>query len=159
MRRSATPWPQSSRPRGKPSDMNAKLVTPNLGALDDDATEAASAPPRPELRITPRRSEPKVDALVRPGFVTDVPVGTSPNPGDETAVLTIEVPRRLKRALLAEVAARKDDPARRTVASMKSVILEALTAYGFKEQISQADIEVQAGIFMKRQSALLRKRR
>jgi hypothetical protein len=44
------------------------------------------------------------------------------------------------------------------VASMKSVILEALTAYGFSEFISSSDIEVQAGIFMKRQAAQLRRR-
>jgi hypothetical protein len=39
---------------------------------------------------------------------------------------------------------------------MKSVILEALTAYGFSAFISKSDIEVQAGIFMKRQAAQLR---
>lgn len=44
--------------------------------------------------------------------------------------LTIEVPRRLKRALQGEVAGRRDDPDRRSVASMKSAILEALAAYG-----------------------------
>jgi hypothetical protein len=41
---------------------------------------------------------------------------------------------------------------------MKSVILEALAAYGLQEQIRQSDIEVQAGIFMKRQSAQMRRR-
>lgn len=138
--------------------MNAKLVTPNLGSLDDEPTEipAPTPPPRPELRVPPRRSEPRVDSLVRPGFVTDaVPI---PEPTEPTEVLTIEVPRRLKRALLAEVAERKDDAQRRTVASMKSVILEALTAYGFSQFINRSDIEVQAGIFMKRQAAQLRKR-
>ena len=89
--------------------------------------------------LSPRRSQP-------------------PEPTEPTEVLTIEVPRRLKRALLAEVAERKDDPQRRTVASMKSVILEALTAYGFSEFINRSDIEVQAGIFMKRQAAQLRQR-
>src|SRR5579872_5272245 len=105
--------------------MNAKLVTPNLGPLDDEQTEIpAPAPPaRPELRGAPRRSEPRVNSLVTPGFVTDaVPVV---EPVEPTEVLTIEVPRRLKRALLAEVAERKNDAQRRTVASMKSVILEA----------------------------------
>jgi hypothetical protein len=41
---------------------------------------------------------------------------------------------------------------------MKSVILEALAAYGFGDLIRQSDIEVQAGIFMKRQSAQMRRR-
>jgi hypothetical protein len=138
--------------------MNAKLVTPNLGSLDDEPSEipAPIPPARPELRVPPRRSEPMVDSLVMPGFVTDaVPVADAVEP---TEVLTIEVPRRLKRALLAEVAARKDDPQRRMVASMKSVILESLTAYGFSQFINRSDIEVQAGIFMKRHAAQLRKR-
>jgi hypothetical protein len=97
-----------------------------------------------------------VDSLITPGFVSDaLPVV---EPVESTEVLTIEVPRRLKRALLAEVAERKDDPQRRMVASMKSVILEALTAHGFSQFINRSDIEVQAGIFMKRQAAQLRKR-
>lgn len=54
--------------------------------------------------------------------------------------------------------ARKDNPERRTVASMKSVILEALAAYGYAGLIDKRDIEVQAGIFMKRQAAQLRRR-
>jgi hypothetical protein len=138
--------------------MNAKLVTPNLGSLDDEPTEIPAPPPtpRPELRVPPRRSEPRVDSLISPGFVTDAVPVTEPT--EPTEVLTIEVPRRLKRALLAEVAERKDDAQRRTVASMKSVILEALTAYGFSQFINRSDIEVQAGIFMKRQAAQLRKR-
>jgi hypothetical protein len=135
--------------------MNAKLVTPDLGSLDDDPPEPT--PPRPDLRVPPRRVEPpKVEALVQPGFVTEAPA--PPEPTEPTEVLTIEVPRRLKRALLAEVANRKDDPERRTVASMKSVILEALTTAGFGEFITRSDIEVQAGIFMKRQAAQLRRR-
>jgi hypothetical protein len=81
-----------------------------------------------------------------------------PESPEPTEVLTIEVPRRLKRALLAEVGNRKGDPGRRTVASMKSVILEALAANGFGEFITKTDIEVQAGIFMKRQAAQLRRR-
>jgi hypothetical protein len=97
-----------------------------------------------------------VDTLVGPGFVIEAP--KAPEAAEPTEVLTIEVPRRLKRALLAEVTARKDDPERRTVASMKSVVLEALTAYGFTEFIRRSDIEVQAGIFMKRQAAQLRRR-
>ena len=136
--------------------MNAKLVTPELGPLDDDTLGTPPPSPRPDLRVPPRRSEPMVDALVRPGFVTEAP--QQPEPMEPTEVLTIEVPRRLKRALLAEVTARKDDPERRPVASMKSVMLEALAAYGFSEFISRSDIEVQAGIFMKRQAAQLRQR-
>ncbi len=136
--------------------MNAKLTTPDLGSLEDEAVEIPPPAPRPELRVPPRRSEPRVDSLVRPGFVTEAL--PPPEPTEPTEVLTIEVPRRLKRALLAEVVERKDDPKRRMVASMKSVILEALTAYGFSEFINRSDIEVQAGIFMKRQSAQLRQR-
>jgi hypothetical protein len=135
--------------------MNAKLVTPELGPLEDNPPEIPPAAPRPDLRVPPRRSEPLVDTLVRPGFVTEAV--QPPGPVEPTEVLTIEVPRRLKRALLAEVAGRKDDPKRRTVASMKSVILEALAAYGFSKFISNDDIEVQAGIFMKRQAAQLRR--
>jgi hypothetical protein len=134
--------------------MAIKLITPDLGSLDDDGPEPIPAI-RPDLRVNPRRSEPKLDALIRPGFVTEAPARSQP--AEVTDVLTIEVPRRLKRALLAEVAFRKDDPERRSVASMKSVILEALTAYGFGELITRADIEVQAGIFMKRQAAQLRR--
>jgi hypothetical protein len=136
--------------------MNAKLVTPDLGSLDDEPVDLPPPAPRPELRVPPRRSEPRVDTLVRPGFVTEAI--QHPELGEPTEVLTIEVPRRLKRALLAEVAERKDDPQRRTVASMKSVILAALTSYGFSEFINKSDIEVQAGIFMKRQAAQLRRR-
>ena len=51
--------------------MNAKLVTPELGSVDDDPVETPSPVPRPELRVPPRRSEPRLDTLVRPGFVTD----------------------------------------------------------------------------------------
>ncbi|MDR3530942.1 MAG: hypothetical protein P4L90_10365 [Rhodopila sp.] len=137
--------------------MNAKLVTPDLGSLEDDSTEPIPPPPRPDLRVPVRRIEPpKVEALVQPGFVTEAPA--PPEPTEPTEVLTIEVPRRLKRALLAEVGNRKDDPGRRSVASMKSVILEALAANGFGEFIAKTDIEVQAGIFMKRQAAQLRRR-
>jgi hypothetical protein len=93
---------------------------------------------------------------VRPGFVTEaIP---PPEPTEPTEVLTIEIPRRLKRALQAEVSARKDDPDRKTVASMKSVILEALAAHGYARLIDRRDIEVQAGIFMKRQAAQLKRR-
>lgn len=136
--------------------MNAKLVTPQLGPIDGDLVDSPPPAPRPDLRVPPRRSEPHVDTLVRPGFVTEAP--QPPEPTEPTEVLTIEVPRRLKRALLAEVTVRKDDPHRRTVASMKSVILEALSAYGFSEFISRNDIEVQTGIFMKRQAAQFRRR-
>jgi hypothetical protein len=136
--------------------MNAKLVTPDLGSLDDLASEIQQPTPRPELRTFRRRSGPQVDALVQPGFVTEALL--PPEPPEPTEVLTVEVPRRLKRALQAEVSARKDDPQRKNVASMKSVILEALAATGYADLINKSDIEVQAGIFMKRQAAQLRGR-
>jgi hypothetical protein len=136
--------------------MNAKLVAPDLGSLDEEPPAEPQHPPRPDLRASPRRPEPRVDSLVRPGFVTEVPI--PPEPTEPNEVLTIEVPRRLKRALQAEVGSRKDDPDRRSVASMKSVILEALAAHGFGDLITPRDIEVQAGIFMKRQAAQLRRK-
>src|SRR4051794_28458147 len=137
--------------------MNAKLVAPELGSLDDDPPATPPAIPRPDLRAAPRRPEPlMVESLVKPGFVSEVSL--PPEPTEPSEVLTIEVPRRLKRALQAEVVARKDDPDRRAVASMKSVILEALAVNGFGHLISQSDIEVQAGIFMKRQAAQLRRK-
>ena len=100
--------------------------------------------------------EPRVEQLVKPGFVTEAL--PAPEVMEPTEPLTIEVPRRLKRALQAEVNARKDDPSRKAVASMKSVVLEALAANGYADLIARSDIEVQAGIFMKQQSAKLRKR-
>ena len=84
--------------------MNTKLTAPDLGSLDDEAVEIPPPTPRPELRVPPRRSEPRVDSLVQPGFVTEAL--QPPEPTEPTEVLTIEVPRRLKRALLAEVAER-----------------------------------------------------
>jgi hypothetical protein len=72
--------------------MNAKLVTPELGSLDDDPVEMPSSAPRPELRVPPRRPEPRLDTLVRPGFVTEA---VQPlDPPEPTEMLTIEVPRR-----------------------------------------------------------------
>jgi len=105
-----------------------------------------------------RRTEAAIDSVLTPGFVEEAKIPQRVHPDDTMEGLTIEVPRRLKRALQGEVAGRRDDPARRSVASMKSVILEALAAHGFGEVIRQADIEVQAGIFMKRQSAQLRRK-
>jgi hypothetical protein len=137
--------------------MNAKLVAPVLDSLDDEVREITQHKSRPDLRTMQRRSEPQVDALIQPGFVTEAPAISEPI--EPTEVLTIEVPRRLKRALLAEVSARKDDPKRKNVASMKSLLLEALAANGYAELIERNDIEVQAGIFMKRQAAQLRRRR
>jgi hypothetical protein len=99
-----------------------------------------------------------VESLIAQGFVTEAAVPERIEPDDMLEGITIEVPRRLKRALYSEVAARRDDPRKRAVASMKSVILEALAAYGFGDLIRQSDIEVQAGIFMKRQSAQMRRR-
>jgi len=135
--------------------MNAKLTPPDLGSLDDEPAEPVKPAARPELRTVVRRPEPRVESLVQPGFVTEAP---TPGPIEPTEVLTIEVPRRLKRALQAEVTARRDDPERRQLASMKSVILEALAAHGYGHLIDTSDIEVQVGIFMKRQSAQLRKK-
>jgi len=137
--------------------MVTRLVTPQLSRLDDEETGAAIPASRPVLRTSARRSEPKIEALVTQGFVTEARPPSQPEPDDITEGLTIEVPLRLKRALLAEVADRRADPERRAVASMKSVILEALAACGFQDCIRQADIEVQAGIFMKRQSARLKR--
>jgi len=136
--------------------MNTKLATPELGSLDGEPAEISQPTPRPDLRRSLRRPEPRVEELVRPGFVTEAL--PPPEPREPTEVLTVEIPRRVKRALQAEVNTRKDDPERRIVASMKSVILEALAAHGYADLIDHRDIEVQAGIFMKRQAAQLRRR-
>src|ERR1700745_2337317 len=113
--------------------MTSKLTAPVLGSLDDEPTAAPA--PRPDLRSNRRRQEMSVDHLVKPGFVTEA----LPRPefSEPTEPLTIEVPRRLKRALQAEVNSRKDDPERRAVASMKSVILEALASHGFADLIGK----------------------
>jgi hypothetical protein len=137
--------------------MAAKLVPPKLDPVGEPVPSAAAAE-RPDLRTTARRPKPVVDSLISQGFVTEAVLAERIEPDDILESITIEVPRRLKRALHSEVAARRDDPARRSVASMKSVILEALAAYGFGDLIRPADIEVQAGIFMKRQSAQMRRR-
>ena len=138
--------------------MVGKLVPPKLDPVDDTAPSANTALGKPYLRTTARRPKPVVDSLISQGFVTEATLPERIEPDDVPEGITIEVPRRLKRALHSEVAARRDDPTRRSVASMKSVILEALAAYGFAELIRPADIEVQAGIFMKRQSAQMRRR-
>jgi hypothetical protein len=139
--------------------MAGKLVPPQLDRLDEPYSEPAEAPSvRPNLRTAARRPEPKLASVLTPGFVAEAAVTPPPDPDDKSEGLTIEVPRRLKRALLAEVSGRRDDPERRAVASLKSVILEALAAHGFAEFIRDSDVEVQAGIFMKRQSAQLRRR-
>jgi hypothetical protein len=138
--------------------MAGKLVPPSLGPVDEPVGISPAAPPRPDLRTAARRPEPQVEALITPGFVTEAALPERIEPDDVLESITFEVPRRVKRALLTEVAARRDDPNRRPLASMKSVILEALAAYGFGDLIRQADIEVQAGIFMKRQSAQMRRR-
>jgi hypothetical protein len=139
--------------------MTNKLVPPKLDPLDElPAAPAAPDDERPDLRIAARRPKPIVESLLAQGFVTEVPLPGRVEPDDVLEGITIEVPRRLKRALHSEVAARRDDPGKRGVASMKSVILEALAAYGFEDKIRQSDIEVQAGIFMKRQSAQMRRR-
>jgi hypothetical protein len=133
--------------------MANKLVPPNLEPVDESLQSA-----RPDLRTSPKRTEPRVDQLLTPGFVTEAPLVERVEPDDILEAITFEVPRRVKRALLNEVAARRGDPDRRSVASMKSVILEALATHGFGELIRQSDIQVQAGIFMKRQSAQLKRR-
>jgi hypothetical protein len=138
--------------------MVGKLVPPKLDPVDDPAPSANTAIGKPDLRTTARRPKPVVDSLISQGFVTEATLPERIEPDDVLEGITIEVPRRLKRALHSEVAARRDDPTRRSVASMKSVILEALAAYGFADLIRPADIEVQAGIFMKRQSAQMRRR-
>lgn len=138
--------------------MVGKLVPPTLDPIDNAAAAEKAIADRPDLRLSVRRTKPVVDALIGPGFVTETALPERVEPDDQLEGITIEVPRRLKRALYNEVAARRDDPAKRSVASMKSVILEALAAYGFGELICQSDIEVQAGIFMKRQSAQMRRR-
>lgn len=135
--------------------MTSKLVPPKLSPLDEPPSAQTE---RPELRSAARRLRPEIDSLIAPGFVTEAALPERTDPDDMPESITIEVPRRLKRALHNEVASRRDDPQRRAVASMKSVILEALAAYGFGEMIRQSDIEVQAGIFMKRQSAQMRRR-
>lgn len=138
--------------------MVGKLVPPKLEPIEEPAPSADAVAERPDLRTTARRPKPVVESLIAQGFVTEAALPERIEPDDMLEGITIEVPRRLKRALHSEVAARRDDPGKRSVASMKSVILEALAAYGFGELIRQSDIEVQAGIFMKRQSAQIRRR-
>lgn len=138
--------------------MVSKLVAPQLGRLDEEIEEIAPPPQKPNLRAPARRTDAIIASVVAPGFVEEVRIPHRADSEDTPEGLTIEVPRRLKRALQVEVASRRDDPDRRSVASMKSVILEALAAYGFGDFIRQADIEVQAGIFMKKQSAQLRRK-
>ncbi len=138
--------------------MATKLVAPQLARLDEEAEESTAPISKPNLRTPARRTKAVIQSVVAPGFVEEAKMPQRADPDDTAEGLTIEVPRRLKRALQGEVAGRRDDPARRSVASMKSVILEALAAYGFGEFIHQTDIEVQAGIFMKRQSAQLRRK-
>jgi hypothetical protein len=138
--------------------MAAKIVPPKLEPIDQPIPTADAVAEKPALRTLARRSKPLVDSLIVTGFVADAAPPERIEPDDTLEGITIEVPRRLKRALQGEVAARRDDPGRRSVASMKSVILEALAAYGFEQQIRPSDIEVQAGIFMKRQSAQMRRR-
>ena len=138
--------------------MVSKLVTPQLGRLDEELEGSATPSQKPNLRAPARRTEALIASVMAPGFVEEAKMPLRADPDDTSEGLTIEVPRRLKRALQGEVAERRGDPDRRPVASMKSVILEALAAYGFNEFIRQTDIEVQAGIFMKKQSAQLRRK-
>lgn len=138
--------------------MAGKLVPPKLEPIDEPGLPDRTLAERPDLRATARRPKPVIESLIAQGFVTEAVLPERIEADDLLEGITIEVPRRLKRALQSEVAARRDDPAKRSVASMKSVILEALAAYGFGGHIRPSDIEVQAGIFMKRQSAQMRRR-
>lgn len=138
--------------------MVGKLVPPTLDPIDGSKAREKAIEEKPDLRMSVRRSKPVIESLIVPGFVTEAVLPERIEPDDQLEGITIEVPRRLKRALYSEVAARRDDPGKRSAASMKSVILEALAAYGFGDLIRQSDIEVQAGIFMKRQSAQMRRR-
>lgn len=138
--------------------MSTKLVAPQLSRLDEEVDGTTEPVSKPNLRTPARRTEPTIDSVLTPGFVEEAKFPQRVHPDDAMEGLTIEVPRRLKRALQGEVSIRRDDPGRRSVASMKSVILEALVAHGFGEFIRQADIDVQAGIFMKQQSAQLRRK-
>jgi hypothetical protein len=138
--------------------MVGKLVPPKLEPVDEPGPPAAAPAAKPDLRTTARRPKPLVESLIGQGFVTEAPLPERIEPDDMLEGITIEVPRRLKRALHSEVAARRNDPERRSIASLKSVILEALAAYGFGDLIRPSDVEVQAGIFMKRQSAQMRRR-
>ena len=138
--------------------MPGKIAPPKLEPIDDAIPPAAAVANRPDLRTTAAPLEAAVvDSLIATGFVADAAPPERSEPDDMPEAITIEVPRRLKRALQGEVATRRDDPGRRSVASLKSVILEALAAYGFRDFIRESDIEVQAGIFMKRQSARMRR--
>jgi hypothetical protein len=134
--------------------MAGKLETPRLDPIDEAAPRILE---RPDLRGVIRRPTPAISSLIAPGFVMEARVPEQNDPDDLPESITIEVPRRVKRALQNEVSRRRDDPEKRRVASMKSVILEALATYGFGDLIRRSDIEVQAGIFMKRQSAQLRR--
>lgn len=137
--------------------MAGKLVTPKLEPIDESTPEVGTTATKPALRTTVRRPKPFLDSLIEAGFVSEAALPERTEPDDMPESITIEVPRRLKRALQNEVVSRRDDPQRRSVASMKSVILQALAAYGFQDLIRPSDIEVQAGIFMKRQSARMRR--
>ena len=137
--------------------MVTRLIPPQLGRLDERNEEISAPTLKPNLRTVSRHSTPRIESVITQGFVAEAEIPVQRDPGETMEGLTIEVPRRLKRALLAEVAARRDDPERRASASMKSVILEALATTGFGEFINRTDIEVQSGIFMKRQSARLKR--
>ena len=136
--------------------MVSKLEPPKLDPIHD--TSALEPAEKPDLRTGGKRPKPELNSLITPGFVTEATIPGRFEPDDVFEGITIEVPRRVKRALQNEVSIRRNDPQRRIVASMKSVILEALVMYGFRDVIRQSDIEVQAGIFMKRQSAQMRRR-
>ena len=113
--------------------MAGKLVPPKLEPIQELTPSTNPLEDRPDLRTIARRSKPVVESVIAQGFVTEAPLPERIEPDDMLEGITIEVPRRLKRALHSEVAARRDDPGKRSVASMKSVILEALAAYGYGE--------------------------
>ena len=93
-----------------------KLVPPTLPPLEEPPGMPPAGKRRPELRTPGRRERPNVESLVSPGFVAEAPLSERSDPDDALETITIPIPRRVKRALLADVAARRDDPDQRSVA-------------------------------------------
>src|SRR5260370_40876968 len=113
MRRYKRPWQKPWRRRGRSREMVSKLVPPKLEPVDDPAPSAAAPAERPDLRTAARRPKPMVGSLIAQGFVTEAEVPERFEPDDMLEGITVEVPRRLKRALHSEDAARRDDPGKR----------------------------------------------
>lgn len=137
--------------------MAEKLATPSLPALSGDDGENNDQRP-PQIRGTPRKGRPQVAGLVSQGFVAEAPTPAKPaDPDDEMDRVTLMMPRRVKMALLEEVNRRRSDPKKRSLASLKSVVLEALAKDGFDYVISAEDIQSNSGVYLKRQAAATRK--